>query len=1540
MNHKEHLGWKRKQAELAESIRLLEQECQCTQSCLREIARTAPADELTAALQKKDQRYFSRIAQQQQAKLRSLQEQAAAVQQNIGRLEQEKRRSSTFFGGMVIIMIVALGLLGYLALQDGALLEGAPPTSLAVSLTPEELQLMGLEERGLEDLDLTTLDLTTIPTAPALKIQKAKTNRELIKDRHIAVEVNKVKSITPDGFASEDIEFTDGRRMLNIHQPFINGKSLGEALPLTAKDGFTYSALFEGTAVDIEFESPEIQADAAGRQFAQSYSAGNRELKIRYDYVLPALNFTPRIRVSSSSAIEVTDPAVGELHAGRFIVDFLAEQQNGYSINTLQVNPNIVYVFLSRNYTDAGIASGEGVILDPTLTISGATTELCGDVTAYDIIDINTNGVLEICEANATSNFGWVNISLGYFGNFSLDSSSGIFGTGFGENGGRGNATSGGRGYQGDNGNNGTIGGATANTPNGGGGGGGTKVAVSDSAAGSGGGFGGGGGAGGLSASGTKGVGGLTYGSPNATALKMGSGGAGGAGDAARAGGDGGAGIKIVTGAGGWVGLRGTIGVSGNNGTNAVAGTADSGGGGGGSGGHVVVIAGTLNMASGIISADGGGGGLGTGTDSCPGGGGGGGRIYLIYNTLQSNLTRWTTNHGFLGGNITSDAVCNNPSDSLGPAHGANGTRQMNSTPFDRMPIPYLRAPANLTTNTTDSTPNFYFNVTDDMFRLGFLNCTVYVANATYPVTTPFPLAANHTVFNDTRTVLTANSSLNNGPYTWWLNCSDSANQFGYGNDNAGWWNYNISETRNMTINIAVEEVSVLKDLLSVDVINASQGTSSQGGGFVVSSTSGRLTNGTSLTYADFAPSGLSRLNLSSIININMSLIANGTHGGYVNFTFGWILAKSNGSTMLNTTLYNSTINQTRWNYSFNTNLLPDGIYNISVHVQNVSTDAAFSPNIVVNYSRGFDIAIDRTPPPVTFWANFSNFTSNNYTSAKLEFNVTSNDTTTYTQSVQLSFLNGNATGTNVTAGRGNASTFVAQVDTAFLSEATYTVQVFANDSLGNSNNSVSNITFRVDRTPPPVTAWMNYTNYINLTSAKIELNVTSNDTTTYTQEVRFGFNNTNATGFNVTATRNASAFVGVIDTALMTEAIYTVIVHANDSLGNRNGTTVNLTLGVDRTPPAVSTAFMNTSNATSYEQGTQTVIVINATFNDSVTTVVDVIFGIFNSGNNTEFNVTPSKLGSYWYTNLALGTLSAGDYTIRLYGNDTVGNFNGSVSNLSFSLTVSASAPVVSWVAPVSTQSITEGSVTNVKFTFNVTDANGAGDINNNSARLYLNFSSEAVRFNDTCQANQSVGNTVLFDCIVPIWYFDGAGDWTINASANDSTGALAINVSANFTLASTIAMTMSPTALTWSTLELGAGNQTSNSDPLTINNTGNRDISTGGITVTGYNLQGVTTTTEFILAQNFSVWHNNGSNSCTGVSCLECNGTQLLNATAETLPYANITAGNNSQNYQNETSGQENLFICLRLVPTEISRQTYNTAGINTAFWTVTVS
>jgi len=399
---------------------------------------------------------------------------------------------------------------------------------------------------------------------------------------------------------------------------------------------------------------------------------------------------------------------------------------------------------------------------------------------------------------------------------------------------------------------------------------------------------------------------------------------------------------------------------------------------------------------------------------------------------------------------------------------------------------------------------------------------------------------------------------------------------------------------------LALFAFAEVKDFVSIDVFNMSR--TSAGGGFVISSSSNGFTNRTSLN-ADFAgAAGLSVVNISGgVINVNVSFLRNGSHGGYTNVTFGWMLAKSNTSVILNTTIFNNTFNQSAFNYSFSSALLPDGIYNITVYVENSSM---VTP--VVNFSLGFDVAIDRTAPNITaFWLNNTN-NFNVTSSLKILINATVNDSLTTVQVVKFGVRNGfsNSTEFNLTALK-NITTFASEIDTAYLTDGTYTIAIYANDTLSNTNASFANLTFVLDRTGPNVTNLRlgNWTTGANLSEALasitgnviLNLTVEVNDSLT---QVNIGspannllaqvyFNITNSTGqINYTKASqnetlwNSTLMLNISDSRYFPDGRYSILVYANDSLNNYNRT-ANLTFTIDRTLPTVSVSC-SPSNPTS----------------------------------------------------------------------------------------------------------------------------------------------------------------------------------------------------------------------------------------------------------------------------------------------------------------------------------------------------------------------
>ena len=478
------------------------------------------------------------------------------------------------------------------------------------NITNETFQLPKIEKE--------VFDNVTLPKAPSIKAKKEKTIDEILSEGNINIRKEKIKEIKRHGFSAEEIT-VDGneKKTLVIHQPIFDGGTFENTVPLDDKDGFTFSSIFDGTAIEIEFDSQEIKQDSIGRNFSKGKINSGDSWKISYSHLLPSLEFKQRFRISSSSPIYIIDDYNGKLKTGEFILDYRAERENGFNIEINQIHSNIVYLYLNKNYTEFGNGIGDKIIIDPTLTVSGTVYELCGEVTAYDKIDVLNNGVATICARNATEMKGYANITLGMLGNFSLSANSRIEGVGRGAGGGASCTGNSCNAVAGENGENWTVG-AAGTGNNGGGGGGGERVGNADSTGGGGGGFGGTGGTGGEEAAdGVQPTGGQAYGSATGEQLFGGSGSGGSAGDAgAVAGVSGGAGLRINA-TSGWITIFGIINMSGTNGTDGDG--IDNSGSGGGSGGHVILEARNLSLSNGAkIFADGaqgGGGGAGVASD-------------------------------------------------------------------------------------------------------------------------------------------------------------------------------------------------------------------------------------------------------------------------------------------------------------------------------------------------------------------------------------------------------------------------------------------------------------------------------------------------------------------------------------------------------------------------------------------------------------------------------------------------------------------------------------------------------------------------------------------------------------------------------------------------------------------------------------------------------------------------------------------------------------------------------------------------------------
>ncbi len=368
--------------------------------------------------------------------------------------------------------------------------------------------------------------------------------------------------------------------------------------------------------------------------------------------------------------------------------------------------------------------------------------------------------------------------------------------------------------------------------------------------------------------------------------------------------------------------------------------------------------------------------------------------------------------------------------------------------------------------------------------------------------------------------------------------------------------------------------------------------------------------------------------------------------------------------------------NQSNFHTALILSTMTDGLYTVQVYANDTLDNVNMS---VANVS----FTLDRTPPNVTTFGmgNLSNGTTGaNLTGGTIAFNVTVNDSTLSTETVLLSIFNDfrNSTSFNITAAK-NFSSYHATLILSTMTDGFYTVTVLANDTVGNRNNSVSNVSFTIDRTPPNVTqfllntsdpAALNASNFTN--GGVLFFNLTANDSTLSIETVKVGLTNDfrNGTEFNITMARNLSGYHVAVAFNTLTDGFYTLKVYANDTLGNLNNTMANLSFRVDRTPPNVSNSWMNiTSGATL--SGASGTIQFNSTINDSTTTVQSVIFGFANNLNASQFNVTAARneSGGIYHLLLQLNTLRCGEYTATTYANDTLGNLNNSVANLTFTI-------------------------------------------------------------------------------------------------------------------------------------------------------------------------------------------------------------------------------------------------------------------------------
>jgi len=279
-----------------------------------------------------------------------------------------------------------------------------------------------------------------------------------------------------------------------------------------------------------------------------------------------------------------------------------------------------------------------------------------------------------------------------------------------------------------------------------------------------------------------------------------------------------------------------------------------------------------------------------------------------------------------------------------------------------------------------------------------------------------------------------------------------------------------------------------------------------------------------------------------------------------------------------------------------------------------------------------------------------------------------------------------------------------------------------------------------------------------------------------------------------------------------------------------------------------------------------------------------------------------------------------------------------------SVGLNITVGAPLIIEVINWSTTMVLSQGPLSTSREINFTVYHGAGSQFLNDSTAFMNISlvggvGEVVRNNSCTRFNFST-NYVTYTCNMTMWWWDGGGNWKINAEITDNNSNTNVNSSTTLYVGSTTGFEISPNNLSWAAMGLGATNQSSSNDPLILNNTGNQPVGnasgTSNISINATDLKGETNAAYSLFANNFSAGPIGGT--CPGAACSECGGGFAGNfSVSRYANVSNMTLPKGNYSVEDGSTGQEKMYFCLRIAGYEITSQAYSTVNQNP--WTVKI-
>jgi len=388
--------------------------------------------------------------------------------------------------------------------------------------------------------------------------------------------------------------------------------------------------------------------------------------------------------------------------------------------------------------------------------------------------------------------------------------------------------------------------------------------------------------------------------------------------------------------------------------------------------------------------------------------------------------------------------------------------------------------------------------------------------------------------------------------------------------------------------------------------------------------------------------------NVSGNITLNATTEVNAT-----NVTFMFYYAGNL------TSAYNLTINasdnsgngNTTFGAWFNTSLLADGLYNITVNATN-ETSGKFG--VANGTNNSIWIRIDNTPPAVTINTPLNNANYTKFDNSTIVLNATVTDSVPIF-SVIFMISNRtvpfNLTATNLA---GNFwSNVTLTVNSSILDVGNHTITIFANNTLGNMNSSET-VNIMVDSTPPVVQL---INSSFNTTSGRVNITFNVTDNVFAYVNCNLYFNGTSY-GNNRSSWNSSATYINTtINTSIIANGIWNVNVSCIDGAG-LTGNSSSIIVVIDNSTPRVSAINAPVNN--SYYNASTATIILNVT----VTDFSPVHIVLFNVSNLTAypFNITATNEGGYfWNVTLNLSRLAESAHNITVLANDTFGYLNNS---------------------------------------------------------------------------------------------------------------------------------------------------------------------------------------------------------------------------------------------------------------------------------------